>query len=202
MIADPYKVLGVSPDASSDEIKKAYRKLSRIYHPDANINNPNKDQAEAKFKEIQEAYNQIIHKSTSQDAYGSGYGGFGSNYGNREQESVEYQAIYNYINARHFTEALHVLSGINNREAKWYFCSAIANAGVGNNVVAIQHARQAAAMEPNNMEYANLVRQLEMGGQWYQNVGSQYGTASMDLGKCCWETLCLNVFCNCCCRPF
>mgnify|MGYP003223073068 CR=1 FL=1 len=57
---DPYSILGVSRDASDEDIKKAYRKLSRIYHPDANINNPNKDQAEAKFKEIQQAYQQII----------------------------------------------------------------------------------------------------------------------------------------------
>ena len=57
---DPYSILGVSRDASDEEIKKAYRKLSRKYHPDANINNPNKDQAEEKFKEIQQAYDQIM----------------------------------------------------------------------------------------------------------------------------------------------
>ena len=53
---DPYSVLGVSRNATDEEIKKAYRKLSRKYHPDANINNPNKDQAEEKFKELQQAY--------------------------------------------------------------------------------------------------------------------------------------------------
>lgn len=57
---DPYQVLGVSRSASDDEIKKAYRSLSRKYHPDANINNPNKDQAEEKFKQVQQAYDQIM----------------------------------------------------------------------------------------------------------------------------------------------
>ena len=60
---DPYSVLGVSRDASDDEIKKAYRKLSRKYHPDANINNPNKAQAEEKFKEVQQAYEQIMKET-------------------------------------------------------------------------------------------------------------------------------------------
>lgn len=58
-MSDPYRVLGVSRDASEDEIKKAYRTLSRKYHPDANVNNPHKDQAEEKFKEVQQAYDQI-----------------------------------------------------------------------------------------------------------------------------------------------
>ena len=57
---DPYQVLGVSRSASDEEIKKAYRSLSRKYHPDANVNNPNKAQAEEKFKEVQQAYDQII----------------------------------------------------------------------------------------------------------------------------------------------
>ena len=65
---DPYSILGVSRDASDEDIKKAYRKLSRIYHPDANINNPNKDQAEAKFKEIQQAYQQIMKEKEMPEA--------------------------------------------------------------------------------------------------------------------------------------
>ena len=82
-MTDPYQILGVSRDASDDEIKKAYRTLSRKYHPDANINNPNKDQAEAKFKEVQQAYQQIMKEreygsSGSYGAGGYGTGGYGT----------------------------------------------------------------------------------------------------------------------------
>ena len=81
-MTDPYEVLGVSRGASDDEIKKAYRKLSRTYHPDANINNPNKDQAEAKFKEVQQAYQQIMHEREygTTGSYGNGYGSSSGGY--------------------------------------------------------------------------------------------------------------------------
>ena len=115
---DPYQVLGIERSASQDEIKKAYRTLSRKYHPDANINNPNKAQAEEKFKEIQQAYKQIMDEkengyqsSYNADGYGFGrdFGGFGSysgSYGGRSEtnESAEYKmhlkAASNYINNR------------------------------------------------------------------------------------------------------
>ena len=45
---DPYEVLGITRSASEEEIKKAYKALSRKYHPDANINNPRKEEAEEK----------------------------------------------------------------------------------------------------------------------------------------------------------
>ena len=76
MMSDPYQVLGVSRDASDEEIKKAYRQLSRKYHPDANINNPNKAQAEEKFKDVQQAYEQIMREKEEGYRGGStGYGG-------------------------------------------------------------------------------------------------------------------------------
>ena len=81
---NPYEILGVPENASEEEIKKAYRSLSRKYHPDANINNPHKDEAEAKFKEVQQAYQQIMDERErgytsggggSSSGSGSGYGG-------------------------------------------------------------------------------------------------------------------------------
>ena len=68
-MTDPYSVLGVPRSASDEEIKKAYRTLSRKYHPDANINNPNKDRAEEMFKQVQQAYSQIMKEREA----GSGY---------------------------------------------------------------------------------------------------------------------------------
>ena len=72
---DPYSILGISRDASDEEVKKAYRKMSRKYHPDANIDNPNKEQAEEKFKQVQQAYEQIMKEREQ----GAGYGNYGSN---------------------------------------------------------------------------------------------------------------------------
>ncbi|MDO4304312.1 MAG: J domain-containing protein, partial [Bacillota bacterium] len=69
---DPYDVLGISRGATEEEIKKAYKALSRKYHPDANINNPHKEEAEEKFKEIQQAYQQIMKERTEGYSYQSG----------------------------------------------------------------------------------------------------------------------------------
>ena len=84
-MSDPYKVLGITREATDDEVKKAYRSMSKKYHPDANINNPNKEKAEEMFKLVQEAYQQIIyerqHPYASQGASGSGSYGTGGSYG-------------------------------------------------------------------------------------------------------------------------
>ena len=116
---NPYQVLGVSPSASDDEIKKAYRNLSRKYHPDANVNNPNKAQAEEKFKEVQQAYDQIMKEKQSGGSYGgygyhtSGntgsyqYGGYSNSYSSGS-DSPKLRAAANYIMNRHYAEALNV----------------------------------------------------------------------------------------------
>ena len=112
--------------------------------------------AEEKFKEVQEAYDQIM-KQRENGGYSSG-----QSYSSGSEDDVKMQAACNYINARHYREALNVLSSMSNQNAHWYYCSAIANYGVGNNLVAMEHAQRAASMEPGNPEYTNLVNQFQM----------------------------------------
>mgnify|MGYP000766802952 FL=1 len=128
-MTDPYQGLGVSRGASDEEIKKAYRALSRKYHPDANVNNPNRDEAEEHFKEVQQAYDQIMKEKQQGGGYGYG-GGYSSNsggysyagsHGFGQNESPKMQAAANYIRNRCFKEALHVLDGISDRTARWYY---------------------------------------------------------------------------------
>lgn len=208
-MTDPYRVLGVTRDASTDEIKKAYRTLSRKYHPDANINNPNKDQAEEMFKQVQQAYKQIMDEREGKTSSygGQGYGGFGygqsgrqDTYGSSEEE-VEMRAAANFINNRMFREAMNVLNQIASRSAQWYYLHAVANYGMGNNINAVQDAMQAVNLEPDNFQYRQLLQQLQGGGQWYTSMGEDYGfdRSNTGFGSFCCQCLAINALCNCCC---
>lgn len=207
---DPYELLGVSRNASDEEIKKAYRQLSRKYHPDANVNNPNKDRAEAMFKEIQQAYQQIMKEreygtDASQNA-GGGYGDFGSyggywqqNTSSNSQEDNYLRAAANYIQSGYYQEALNVLNQMGSRDARWYYYSAVANAGMGNNVAAKQYAQEAVRRDPQNMEYQMLLRRFESGNTWYETRQSPYGEMGSTAGSCCFKLCMINALCNCCC---
>lgn len=193
---NPYEVLGVPRTATNDEVKKAYRQLCKKYHPDSYVNNPLADLAEEKFKEVQAAYEQIM-KERENGAYSYSTGSQSYSSADSGQETVELQAARNYINSRHFREALNVLANIHNRTAMWYYYSAIANMGIGNNLVAVDHAKQAATMEPNNMEYVNFANQMQFRGQQYQNTGYGYGRPSFGTGNLCCDLWCLDTMCEC-----
>ena len=182
---DPYSVLGVSRNASDDEIKKAYRRMSRKYHPDANINNPNREQAEEKFKQVQQAYEQIMREREQGSSYGnsySGFGGFGDYSGNsgnayQDEESVRRQAAANYIQSGHYREAMNVLQSLSQHTGQWYYLSSMANMGLGNNVNALSDIREAVRLEPDNMQYQMLLQQ-------WRAVAAGTGKCRILLGAC------------------
>lgn len=219
-MTDPYQVLGISRGATDDEIKKAYRSLSRKYHPDANINNPNKAQAEEKFKQVQQAYDQIMKEkqqgttgaygnysnSSSDGPFGGFYGRYYYNGGTSSaQENINPKlvAAANYIRNQYYKEALNTLEDIplSERQGMWYYYSAIANNGIGNTATALEHINRAVALEPSNMQYRQLKQHLEYGGTWYTSMGQGYERPYSRAGSICVNLLCLELLFGCCCRP-
>lgn len=210
---DPYKILGVSPDADDAEIKKAYRTLSKTYHPD---NNPGNAAAEEKFKQIQSAYDQIMDwRKNGQTSYRDGYndndfssffgfrgfGGFGQNTGSSAYGSAmerDLQSAATYINNGHYAEGLNVLNGMSNRNGTWYFLSAIANYNLGNNVVAKDHITQAVNMEPGNMQFRDVYNRMQSGQTAYRGRSGNYDHNS---GLCvdCVECIMCDISMNLCC---
>ena len=81
MSKDPYQILGVSPSASEEEIKAAYRELAKKYHPDNYADNPLADLAQEKMQEINEAYDTLIRERRQGRSGGSAYGASGSSSG-------------------------------------------------------------------------------------------------------------------------
>ena len=167
---NPYEVLGVSRNASIDEIKKAYKELSRKYHPDSYVGNPLSSLAEEKFKQVQEAYDAIMKEKNGDYNYAGNY----NNNGYNNSESGEMAEVYNLLGRRSYSQALRLLDSMPNRNAKWYYYSAIAQVGLGNNLRGMEYARMAVSMEPNNIEYQNLVNRLSFQGNRYGEVRNVY----------------------------
>jgi len=205
MIDDPYKVLGLSPDASDEEIKQAYRRLAKKYHPDLNPGDP---VAAKKMQQVNAAYEQIKNPEKAQPNPGSsggygGYGGYGYDpFGGAYQQSSQsgdsyQQAAYQYIRFGRYREALNTLNSSTERNARWYYLSALANDGLGNQVTALEHIRRAVSMDPSNPVYLQTLEQIEHGGAAYRRQAGGFRGFTMAGSPCASLCLCyaLNILC-------
>ncbi|MBQ8898385.1 MAG: J domain-containing protein [Clostridia bacterium] len=164
---DPYKVLGVSPNATEEEVTKAYRALAKKYHPDLN---PGDENAARKMREINAAYDAIkngtANAQSQQRAYGAGSAGTYRPYGTYTNVDP-LDAAEQFISMGFYAQAAQLLNSTNIRSARWYYLSSIVYAASGNMNAAVTFAENACRLEPGNSAYAQYYRDLKAGNSGY-----------------------------------
>lgn len=198
-MSDPYKVLGVSADATDDEIKKAYRALVKQYHPDNYADNPLADLAAEKMKEINEAYSEIQQMRSGGGRSSSGSASSGrSSYNSYEGGSGEYARIRQLINNGRTAEAETLLNRtpVGERTAEWHFLKGVVlyrNGWVQDARIEIEDACR---MDPYNNEYQSFLQRMNSSA-----AQSPYGMGMPSRQNCdvcdiCTTMMCLNCLCN------
>ncbi len=195
-MSDPYEVLGVSPSASDDEIKRAYREMVKKYHPDNYNDNPLADLAEAKMKEINEAYDTIVKQRTQggyQSSGGNTSGSYGGGSGYSGSRPTVFAQVRQLINQGNLSEAESLLQMSPNRSAEWYFLTGTIAYRKGWLDEARQNFWTACNMDPTNFEYRQALNSMGMTA-----TRGTYGGGGDDLATLCTTLCCLNCLCNSC----
>jgi len=196
-MSDPYKILGVDPSASDDDVKRAYRELARKYHPDHYNDNPLSDLAEEKMKEINEAY-ELIQKQRAPGGaggYNSVYGGNSYGNGNNYGGQGVYARIRQYIAMGNIAQAEQMLNSVPERGAEWHFLMGAVYYRKGWFDEALRNYRAAYEMEPNNPEYRQAFETMQAGGGMYR--APMRGAGGMSGCDCCANLLCADCCCEC-----
>jgi molecular chaperone DnaJ len=195
MANDPYKVLGVDPAATDEEVKKAYRELARKYHPDNYVNTPLSDLASEKMKEVNEAYETIqkMRKEQAERGYSSS-GSYQSNSGSYGGYS-NFADIRSCIGARDFYEAQIRLDSVpmGERNAEWFYLKGVVFRAKGWYFEAAKYFDSACRMDPTNEEYRNAANSIRN----YTSASQTQRTAD---GICdvCSTLICMDCICEIC----
>lgn len=200
-MTNPYEVLGVSPEASDDEIKKAYRDLAKKYHPDNYADSPLADLAEQKMKDVNEAYDEINRMRQK----GKGTGSTGSSSYSSNNSSSQFYSVRIYIQRNMIQEAEKILDSTpeGNRTAEWHYLKGMCAFRKGWSDQATTYFTTAVNMDPNNQEYRAAMnnvtgqRSYNYGGY---NAGGGVGGAGAGCTVCdiCTACMCADCLCNCC----
>lgn len=184
---DPYSVLGVSPNATDDEIARAYKQLAKKYHPDNYSDSPLAGVATGKMQEINEAYDQIRKQRREYSKGNGGYNNYNSYngyaYGGTSGGSVKYHDVRMMIKNGRISDADQILSGVpnNSRDAEWFYLKGTVLFRKGWIEQAYNHFQQACNMEPGNSEYRAALNQLNSsrnGNYGGYNYNSSYSNRS------------------------
>lgn len=184
MIDDPYRVLGLTPDATDEEVKRAYRALAKKYHPDMNPDDPH---AAEMMNRINAAYDQIKNPQPQQTATRPDAADPFAGWYRQSQDTDVLESARRWIYMRNYTAALHVLEQVpqHQRTAQWYHLAAIANTNLGNRVLGYEQINRACAMEPDNLEFQQTRRQIEQHAQSYRETQHAHGFGMTEAGRGC-----------------
>ena len=189
---NPYEVLGVKPGASQEEIKSAYRKLVKQYHPDQYGDNPLKNLAEEKLAEINKAYDMIKNNNEGNSTYNSSSNGYNESYNSYGNNSVIYAEIRGLIQNRNISLAERKLNEIRDRNAEWYYLYGRIMLAKGWFESAYNNIQRACKMDPNNFEYRQTLNQLKERSKTYRT-----SNGNMNACDCCMQLWCLDSLCEC-----
>lgn len=185
---NPYDVLGVSPGATEEEIKKAYRELARKYHPDNYADSPLADLAQEKMKEINEAYDTVMRER--KNGRSSSYNSYTYEGG---QSSDDFADIRQLIATHNYAEADMRLNSVpaSARNAEWHYLKGVIFMGRGWYFEASKYFSEACRMDPSNDEYRAAM----------DGVRTNATSPSSDSEMCCntcSTLLCADCLCEMC----
>lgn len=203
-MADPYQVLGVSPNASDDEVKAAYRKLAKKYHPDNYANSPLADLASEKMKEVNEAYDTVMDQRKRQKQSGGAAGGYGG-YGSPSQRGASsFADVRQMLQSGRVADAEQILDGVpsEKRNAEWYFLKGMVLYQRGWMDEAFKYISRAVQMDPGNQEYRMALNQIQgQRGGMYGGYNPYGGVGGAGMGNTCCNLCAQMAICQFCCTP-